>query len=98
MLPTEGQVQYHHIHMVGLGIIPETIFWQLPISELGGSESMSFYSEHIPDNDFGRSLYAVGCGQVATRETIYASPPSILATITLSGHIVVLSKFKLPCG
>jgi hypothetical protein len=84
--------------MLSLEIIPENIVWQLLISELGGSESISFCSEYISDNDFGCSFYAVVCDQVATRETMYARPLSVSATKTSSVHIFVLSKFKPPCG
>jgi hypothetical protein len=61
----------------------------LLISKHGNSETTLFCSQRISDNDFGRSFCAVGCGQVATRETIDASPPSIsaIATPSASGQL-----------
>ena len=84
MWSTERQVRYHNIYLVSLMIIRQASFGPPLIPGRGDSESTLFCSECISDNDFGRSYYAVGCGQVATRDTIYANPPPIPATTTSS--------------
>jgi hypothetical protein len=82
MWPFARQIRYHNLHLVSFATIHQAVIEPLLIPEHGDSPSPGYCSECISDNDFGSSYYNVQCGQVATRQTIYANPPSVSATTT----------------
>jgi len=47
------------------------------VSESGDGKSMIFCSGCMLDIDFGRSCYAIGCGQVDTQDSVHAILPSV---------------------